>query len=102
MLMRGGTAVAAVTIAAVTLAAVSLVRCSGGGEITDAGQEKYGHYHPPDGDTLDGGDADSGDGDAADAGFDACGLTSDWPGFRRLTEFDPCAPADVLVDTVLI
>lgn len=32
-----------------------------------------------------------------DAGDDGrCSVTSDWPSFRRLTEFDPCLPADVL------
>jgi hypothetical protein len=33
-----------------------------------------------------------------DAGPDTCGLASDWPGYRRLLEFDSCNRVDVLVD----
>lgn len=36
-------------------------------------------------------------GDACPPPLDA-GIISDWPGFRRLTELDPCCPTDVALD----
>ena len=73
---------------------VVLARCSDDGPATSDAGEEYGKYHPPEGSLPD--DVAT---PAVDAGTDApCSISSDWPGFRRLTEFDPCLPADVLAD----
>ncbi len=82
-------------VVAVVGAAAVLVQCTGddaAGGADAAGDVRYGVWPPRDA----GGDGAAGDANADGSG--ACSVTSDWPGFRRLTEFDPCAPADVLVD----
>lgn len=75
-----------------------LARCSDGGQIADAGdagadRHSFRRDGGPDVESVEAA-VDAG----VDAGQDACGLTSDWPGFRRLTEFDPCLSIDVLTD----
>lgn len=85
---------AALLLAATTTALfASFVQCGGLIEIP-----------PPDDDAGDGRHRDASmiprdSGGALDSGgADACGVTSDWPGFRRVTELDPCIMNDVLVD----
>jgi hypothetical protein len=82
---------AVVVAAAVTTATAMLVRCSGSPEAIDGGDDSGSRIDVPTDRAI-----------VLDAGADAdsgpCTVASDWPGFRRLTEFDPCLPADVLVD----
>ena len=80
---------ALVASASALCAGAALWRCSDDGAGGDAGDAvadvgREVRYLP-----------EAGDAGAVDG---ACSVTSDWPGFRRLTEFDPCLPADVLVD----